>query len=81
MAMASFQLDPAAGGVSGATFDAHSHNYRKLDEVAVSVDHLYTTVLRYSVTDDAETVAIVGNNSDLEAVGITVATGPTSTPV
>lgn len=69
------------GGISQATFDAHAHNYRKPTEIAVSVDHLYTTVLRYEVIDDAEVVAIVGNNADLEAVGLTVATEPTSTPV
>ena len=68
-------------GVPQPTFDAHTHNYRKLNEVAVSVDHLYTDVLRYPVTDDTETVAIVGSNADLEAVGVTVATQPTSTPV
>ena len=67
--------------VDQSTFDGHTHNYRKPTEIAVSVDHLYATVLRYPVTDDAETVAIVGNNSDLEAVGVTVSTQPTSTPV
>lgn len=70
----------SGGGVAQAAFDGHTHNYRKLGEVAVSVDHLYTTVLRYPVADDEETVAIVGNNADLEAVGVTVATQPTSTP-
>ena len=79
--MAREVIEVVATGVGQATFDAHSHNYRKATEVAVSVDHLYDPVLRYSITDDTETVAIVGNNADLEAVGITVATSPTSTPV
>jgi len=74
-------IEVVATGVAQASFDAHAHNYRKLGEVAVSVDHLYDPVLRYPVTDDAETVAIVGNNADLEAVGVTVSTQPTSTPV
>lgn len=29
MAKESFQIDPAAGGVSQAVFDAHTHNYDK----------------------------------------------------
>ncbi len=70
-----------ASGVSQAAFDVHAHNYRKPTELACSVDHLYTTVLRYAITDDAETVAIVGNNADLEAVGVTVSTEPTTAPV
>ncbi len=70
-----------ATGVAQATFDAHAHNYRKINELAVDKDHLYNDVQRYAVADDAETVAIVGNNADLEAVGVTVATQPTTTPV
>ena len=69
-----------ASGVSQTIFDAHTHNYRKIGELAVDKDHLYTDVQRYVVTDDAETVAIVGNNADLEAVGITVVTQATETP-
>ena len=30
MAIQSFQLDPQAGGVSVATFDAHKHAYDKM---------------------------------------------------
>ena len=68
------------GGVSQASFDAHTHNYRKVNEVGVSVDHLYTNVQRYALSDDAETVAFVGNNSDLESIGVTVATQATGSP-
>jgi len=71
----------SGGGVGQATFDGHAHNYRKLTDVACSKDHLYTEVDRFVVADDAETVALSGNNVDLEAVGVTVATEPTSTPV
>ena len=69
------------GGISQATFDAHAHNYRKATEIAVSKDHLYDPVDRFPITDDAETVALCGNNTDVEAVGVTVSTLPTSTPV
>ncbi len=79
--MAREVIEVVATGVGQATFDGHTHNYRKQTELACSVDHLYNTVLRYPVTDDTETVAIVGNHADLEAVGVTVATQPTSTPV
>lgn len=67
--------------VTRATFDAHAHNYRKHTEIAVSRDHLYTSVERFPIGDDKETVAFSGNNIDVEAVGVTVATQPTSTPV
>lgn len=70
----------AGGGVSQAVFNVHTHNYRKIGELAVDKDHLYNDVRRYPVTDDGETVAIIGNNADLEAVGITVSTEPTGAP-
>lgn len=81
MGIAKDYLDPEAGGVSQATFDAHSHNYRKVMQIGISVDHLYDPVLRYDVVDDAEVVAFIGNNADAEAVGVTVSTLPTSMPV
>ena len=71
----------SGGGVAQVAFDGHVHNYRKPTEIACSRDHLYTTVERYPISDDAETVAFSGNNKDIEAVGVTVATLPTSTPV
>ena len=79
--MAKLTEELVAAGVSQATFDAHTHNYRKATEIACDIDHLYTSVNRYPISDDSETVAIVGNNADLEAVGITVATLPTSIPI
>ncbi len=68
-------------GVSVASFDAHVHNYRKAVELAVSKDHTYDPVDRFPIGDDGETVAFSGNNLDIEAVGVTVDTQPTSTPV
>jgi hypothetical protein len=81
MAIASFQIDPAAGGVSQAEFDAHTHYYRKLMQIAVSRDHLYDPVERFDIVDDSEVVGFSGNNLDIEAVGITVSTEQTGVPV
>jgi hypothetical protein len=81
MAIASFQLDPAAGGVSQAAFDAHTHNYRKLMQLAVSRDHTYDPVERFDIVDDSEVVGFSGNNIDLEAIGVTVSTEATGTPL
>lgn len=73
--------DYLADGVPQSEFDAHAHNYRKITQVGISVDHLYDPVLRYDVIDDAEVVAFIGNNADAEAVGITVSTELTTTPI
>ena len=79
--MAREVIEVVATGVGQATFDGHTHDYRKMTEIACSRDHLYTTVDRFPVSDDTETVALSGNNVDLEAVGVTMDTQPTSTPV
>ena len=81
MAIQEMEIDPNAGGVSSLVFDGHTHNYRKPTEIAVSRDHTYDPVDRFPISDDAETVAFSGNKVDVEAVGVTVATQPTSTPV
>jgi hypothetical protein len=80
MALQSFQLDPAAGGVSQAEFDSHTHSYRKLTQIGVSRDHLYTPVERFDIVDDSEVVGFSGNNLDLEAIGVTVSTDATGVP-
>lgn len=82
MAIQSFQLDPAAGGVSQATFDAHTHNYRKLTQVVGDDDDGWSTKVSIDVVDDAEVYlnAGGGNPPDLEAIGVVVATAPTGTP-
>lgn len=79
MAIQSFELDPAAGGVSQATFDAHTHNYRKITVIGVDDDDKYLSPDRMDIVDDAETVA--ATSVDAEAVGVTVATLPTTTPI
>ena len=78
MALQSFQIDPAAGGVSQSEFDSHTHNYRQVTQIGVDERDQYDSPTRSALTDDAETVA--ATSQDLEAVGITVATAPTSTP-
>ena len=66
-------------GVSLAVFDAHVHNYRKITGIGVDDDDKYLTPDKMDIVDDAETVA--ATNVDAEAVGVTVETAPTSTPV
>ena len=82
MAIQSFQLDPQAGGVSQATFDSHIHNYRKLIQIVGDGDDGWGTPVNVNVVDDAEVHlnAGGGNPPDLEAIGVVVATEPTSTP-
>ncbi len=68
-------------GVSEAVFSAHKHNYRKPIQLGVSNDEDYDPAYRFDVVDDSEVVAYAGSNLDLEAIGLTVATEPTTTPV
>ena len=78
MAIQSFQIDPAAGGVSQAEFDAHTHSYRKVTQLGVDERDQYNSPSRVTIVDDTESFAATAQ--DLEAVGITVATEATSTP-
>ena len=78
MAIESFQLDPNAGGVSQATFDEHTHNYRKITRIGVDDDDKFLSPVWENVSDDADTFA--SSSVDLEAAGVTVETSPTSTP-
>ena len=71
--------DYLSEGVSQATFDAHKHNYRKLTGIGVDDDDKYNSPDKMDIVDDAETVA--ATSVDAEAVGVTVATSPTSTPI
>lgn len=73
------QVAEVAAGVSEAVFNAHIHNYRKITWIGVDDDDKYLSPDKMEIADDAETVA--ATNVDAEAVGITVATSPTSTPV
>lgn len=73
------QVDEIIPGVSEAVFDAHAHNYRKVTQIGGDADDKWGSPTLVDVVDDATTHA--AENVDLEAVGVTVATEPTSTPV
>ena len=78
MAIQSFQLDPAVGGVSQAEFDIHTHGYRKITRIGADDRDQFDSPSWSNVTDDADTVVIQAN--DLEAVAVTVATESTGEP-
>lgn len=77
MAKVSFQLDPNA--VTEVTFNAHTHNYRKMTQLLVDASDPWNSPKSVDVIDDS-TVHQIDLGQDLEAVGVTVATLPTSTP-
>jgi hypothetical protein len=80
MALQSFQLDPAGGvGVSQAEFDSHTHAYRKITRVGADDDDKFGSPSWETIVDNADTVAF--SIVDMEAVGITVATEQTGTPI
>ena len=56
----------------------HTHNYRKVTRIAVDSDDEFTSPTWANIVDDEETHA--SEVVALEAVGIEVATSPTSTP-
>lgn len=70
--------DYLADGVPQATFDIHTHNYRKITWIGVDDDDKYLSPDKVEVVDDAETVA--ASSVDAEAVGITVSTQATEVP-
>lgn len=78
MAIQSFQLDPAAGGVSQSEFDAHTHAYRKITRVGADDDDKFLSPSWENIVDDTDTIA--STSVDMEAVGITVATEQTEVP-
>jgi hypothetical protein len=78
MAIQSFQLDPAAGGVSQAEFDSHTHGYRRLDQIGIDDVTNYSSPNRATVTDDAE--VSIGEQARARAVGVTVSTQQTAVP-
>lgn len=65
-------------GVLQSVFDAHVHSYRKFTEVGVDGQGTYASPKRVAVIDDSE--VNVTDSNKVAAVGITVATQPTSTP-
>lgn len=66
-------------GVSLVDFNAHTHNYRKITVIGADDDDKFLSPTREPIVDDTETVA--ATSVDMEAVGVTVATLPTSAPV
>ena len=76
--MAREVIEVVATGVAQATFDIHTHNYRKITWIGVDDDDKYVTPDKMEIVDDAETVAATA--VDAEAVGVTVATLPTGVP-
>lgn len=73
------QTEQVVSGVSQTAFDAHAHDYRKLMELGVDGAGNYATPERIAIVDDDE-VNITDSNK-VAAVGITVATLPTTAPV
>jgi len=67
-----------AEGVSQADFDAHTHNYRKITQLGIDTNKNYPAPTKVVIDDDTETFVTDGN--DAEAIGVTVATEPTTTP-
>lgn len=78
MALQSFQLDPAGGGVSQETFDIHTHGYRKITRIGADADDKWASPTWVDIVDDGDTHA--SENIDLEAVGVTVSTEQTEPP-
>ena len=54
MALVSFQLDPAAGGVSQAAFDNHTHAYRKITQIGADTSKFYDGPTRTDIVDNSE---------------------------
>jgi hypothetical protein len=78
MAMQSFQLDPNAGGVSQAEFDAHTHNYRKITQIGIDQSKNWVGPTYADVLDDQE--VHVTDGTDAEAIGVVVSTEATGVP-
>ena len=70
--------DYLSEGVSQSVFDAHTHNYRKLTQIAADVSKNWVGPTQETVLDDQE--VYVTDGSDAEAFGVTVATQPTGVP-
>ena len=64
--------------IDGATFDAHTHSYRKLMQLGVDSQKTYASPARVDILDNQE--VNVSDNTDLEVVGLTTETSPTGVP-
>jgi len=71
MAIQTEYLDPSAGG-------PHTHSYRKIMQFGVDANKTYAGPTRVDIVDDEEVFGQDG--TDIEAVGITVATEQTGQP-
>lgn len=71
-------IEVSASGVDRGTFDAHTHDYRKITSVGVDGVGAYTSPAREDIVDDSE-VAVTDSNK-CNAVGVTVSTEPTGAP-
>ena len=78
MAIASFQLDPAAGGVSQSEFDTHTHAYQKLSQLGVDASKTFSTPVRTDTINDSE--VWLADATDLEVVAVTLAGTSTGVP-
>jgi len=76
--MAREEVEYVVSGVSQATFDAHTHGYRKITQLGVDGLGNYSSPARIAIQDDSE-VDITDSNK-VAAVGITVATAATEVP-
>lgn len=65
-------------GVSQVAFDAHTHNYRKLTQIAVDNSKNWVGPAFETVLDDQ--LVHVTDGADIEAIGVTVAIQPTEVP-
>lgn len=73
------QTEEIVAGVSQATFDAHTHNYRKLTRIGVDIKKDWSAPTWVDIVGGSDNHA--SGNTDIEAAGVTVATLPTSTPI
>ena len=68
-----------------ATFNAHTHNYRKITRVGVDADKNFGSPQRADIIDNNEVEvgddAILYPSSVGNSIAITVETSPSSTPV
>ena len=78
MAIQSMLIDPAAGGVSQAAFDAHTHDYRRVDQIGVDDVAAYSSPNTTAIVDDTEVVA--AEQGRVRSIGVTVSTQQTGAP-
>ena len=81
MALQSFKLDPAGGGgISQAAFDAHTHKYRRIEQIGIDDDNEFGSPIRTDIIDDAEVIVGASYAKGADAIGVTVATQETEVP-